>query len=121
MTSKPWRSRLCVGGPLAGKFYDTPHDHTRFDVRVLKASAGPAVTSKAGPAATSDEVKIATMTYGIETMHDSRGNEISFWVPLGQTPLETMRLLLEAYARSPNAPSPTGGSEESIPDGAALN
>lgn len=83
---------LCIGGPLAGQRRVVRGDRDSFRVPI---SPGPPVTdfshlSEPAPP------QIQHIDYWSQTIAGA-----SFWVPAGQSYIQTMRLLLEAYARSP--------------------
>jgi hypothetical protein len=82
------KSRLCVGGPQAGKRYDAILHGSGFLVPAKME------TSAARP--TSDPVKVEFTDYRAEVFHTPQG-DVSFWVPAEQTPLETITLLLDYY------------------------
>lgn len=85
------KSMLCIGGPLAGK---------RFEA---KSGAGFSVPVREElPDSTSVDyqpnksVTVEYFHYREEVFHTPQG-DVFFWVLESQTPLETMKLLLESY------------------------
>jgi len=82
------RPLLCVGGPLAGERKTILYgDRLLGEERVAFAQFNP---------------RLAThyVEYRRQIFGTPQG-DLSFWIPVGQTPMETMRLLCEAYERSP--------------------
>lgn len=87
------KSMLCIGGPRAGRRYAILHG-TGFRVPIAEQiPVDPAGQER-------EDVKIEFADYRAEVFHTPQG-EVSFWVPAGQTPLDTITMLLEAYERSP--------------------
>lgn len=84
------KSMLCIGGPRARERYAVLHG-TGFRVPVPERLS---VTDPVG-----DALKVEYFDYHAEVFHTPQG-DVSFWVPVGQTPLETITMLLEAYERS---------------------
>lgn len=83
MTEK--QPMLCVGGPKDGAMLAILHG-TRMRMPVY------------GPMAEYDPRKPTEFCdYRIETYRTPDG-DISVWVPEGQTPLQTMRMLLDSYS-----------------------
>jgi hypothetical protein len=80
------KSMLCVGGPRAGKRYTILHG-SGFVVPVSEDLQSDRPAS------------IELRSYRAEVFHTPQG-DVSFWVPAGQTPLETITLLLETYERA---------------------
>jgi hypothetical protein len=87
------KSMLCVGGGRAGQRY--------------AALSGSGFRVPIKPYASENDpnhpdwrpnkpVKIHLADYREETFHTPQG-DVSFWVPNGQTQLETITMLLEAY------------------------
>lgn len=89
-------TRICVGGPYAGKRFAVDGHRDRFRLQVPQI---PSATFGEYP---QEPVASEMVTYRKDTFHTADGN-LTVWVPEGQKPIETMRLLLEAYQRSPVA------------------
>lgn len=86
---------LCIGGPHDGKRFAS-HRGAGFRVPVL-----PDRIILDGDSFTRGQLEgllaeIETVQYRAETFRTPQG-DVSFWVPEGQTPLETITLLLETY------------------------
>lgn len=79
------KSMLCVGGTRAGERYAILHGTGfRVPVKQDKPNKSP---------------QIEFTDYRAEIFHTPEG-DVSFWVPAGQTPLETITLLLETYEQA---------------------
>jgi hypothetical protein len=87
------KSMLCVGGPEAGRRYHAARG-SGFRVAV-RGPLPPLNLSEAVAAEVSHEI----VSYRAEYFHTPQG-DVTFWVPEGQTPLETMTILLECYERA---------------------
>ena len=86
------KSHLCVGGPRGGRRVAV-RDGSGFRVPVL--DTGPLTSSDFLP----DDMAVGSVsftTYRAESFHTPQG-DVEFWVPEGQTTLETFTLLLETY------------------------
>lgn len=83
------KSMLCVGGPRAGQRYAILHGNG-FRVPI---------TDPAPIGDTSVAVEVKWADYRAEPFHTPQG-DVEFWVPAGQTPLETITLLLESYEKA---------------------
>lgn len=83
------KTMLCVGGPLAGR-RQVVLNGTGFRTPVIENRS---------IASDEDIVKVATTDYREEVIHTPEG-AVSFWSPVGQTPLESLRLLLDGYEKS---------------------
>lgn len=81
------KSMLCIGGPRDGQRYAVLHG-TGFRVPIAKPVAVDAPQS--------DYVEVEFADYRAESFHTPQG-DVSFWVPAGQTPLETITMLLQSY------------------------
>jgi len=88
------RSYLCIGGPCAGKKYDAVLYGNHFKVTVLPTTIPSTVFDT-----TDTPTEIKFVTYEIETFHTPEC-AVQFWVPEGQKPFETMKLLLESYEKT---------------------
>lgn len=71
---------LCVGGPLDRKRHG-PTNQPGFTATMLGVDG------------------FKPVRYQMEIFHTPQG-DVSFWVPEGQTPLETIKLLLSSYQRN---------------------
>lgn len=87
------KSYLCVGGPLGGKRYAILYG-TGFTVPVYEEMPDPESLDYQP----NKPVKVENIRYREETFRTQEG-DVSFFVPEGQTPFETMTLLLETYER----------------------
>lgn len=84
-------SMLCIGGPHSGQ---------RFAVRGgngFRVAVSPCTS--VGDPTKSESVTVAFTDYRAEFFHTPQG-DVSFWVPVGQTPLQTLTILLEVYERA---------------------
>jgi len=88
------KSMLCVGGPRAGERFESHHG-SGFRVPILRELPDAISTDYRS---IKETVEIAFTDYHEQTFHTPQG-DVSFWVPIDQTPLETITLLLEAYER----------------------
>src|SRR5882724_13022762 len=93
---------LCVGGPLAGKRYAILHG-TGFRVAVRLDVPE---NNRHSPDFKPNSQAVAFHQYREEIVHTPEG-DVSFWTPVGQTPLDTLKILLGAYEKSfaPGSPS----------------
>jgi hypothetical protein len=87
------KSMLCVGGVRARQRYAVLYG-SGFRVPIMEDES--AENHNLNPPET---VKVEFADYREETFHTPQG-DVSFWVPEGQTPLETITMLLEAYEHS---------------------
>lgn len=86
---------LCIGGPLMGQKRAVLHGRC-FSVPIADPlPVGPMDLSAATEIMTVEFVNYRSGTFGTPQGY------VEFWVPEGQTPLETITMLLEAYERSP--------------------
>jgi hypothetical protein len=92
------KSMLCVGGPLGGKRYAVRPNLTGFAVPIQISCAGTTPQDVDYRPNVSPPVEISY--YHAETFHTPQG-DVEFWVPDGQTPLETIMLLLDVYEMHP--------------------
>lgn len=90
MTEK--HSDLCVGGPLDGKRF-TAARGSGFRVPVCKEPMPDPASIDYLPNAT---VTVVDQRYRSEAFHTPQG-DVTFWVPEGQTPLQTITRLLKVY------------------------
>ncbi|MGH6923623.1 MAG: hypothetical protein ACRED5_07775 [Propylenella sp.] len=90
------KSMLCVGGPRAGRRYAVLHGS---GFRVPIKSDVPENDPRSPEWQPNKPVKVEFADYREETFHTPQG-DVSFWVPEGQTPLETIKALLETYEGS---------------------
>lgn len=88
------RTRLCVGGPWAGKKYEAPRGQTEFQIAVTQPL----------PVQAYDQDQFNSMTTVIthvvyKEVRFRAGEDyvVTFWAPTNQSLKETMLLLLEAY------------------------
>ncbi len=92
MTREAKKSLLCVGGPLGGK---------RFEAERGAGFTVPRQTNLPYPGVDYDEHDVAVAYvnhhYRAEVIHTPQG-DIEFWAPVEQTPLESLTILLGAYA-----------------------
>jgi hypothetical protein len=89
------KSMLCVGGPRSGVRYAVLHGSGfRVPIRQQTTESDPDHVDYRP-----NKVKVEFADYREETFHTPQG-DVSFWVPNGQTPLETITLLLETYEAS---------------------
>lgn len=100
------KSLLCVGGPQSGKSYVVLHGSR---IRVpIPVSTRPSVY-EATDLVSDSTVRLECIGYRVERFHTPQG-DACFLVPEGQTPLETISLLLEGYEQHPTQIlSPGGG------------
>lgn len=87
--SAQYNSYLCVGGPRAGQRFEADR-RSGFRVPVT-----PQLSVAVGPIP-GDKVQVEIMEYRAEGFHTETG-DVWFWVPQGQSQLETMKLLLSTY------------------------
>ena len=87
------KSMLCVGGPRAGQRYAVLYGS---GFRVPIKPDVPENDPQSPEWQPNKPVKVEFADYREETFHTPQG-DTSFWVPQGQTPLETITMLLEAY------------------------
>lgn len=85
-TKKSW---LCVGGPMAGRRYETDSNSS---FRVAVRSPMPMVIRDA----IEEPTTVETVVYIAQRFGTQQGH-VSFWVPEKQTTLETLTLLLDCY------------------------
>lgn len=91
------KSMLCVGGPRSGQRYAILHGAGfRVPVQQPAPEIDDPTSENYRP---NNPVKVEFTDYRAELFHTPQG-DVSFWVPAGQTPLETITLLLESYERS---------------------
>lgn len=83
-------SSICVGGPHSGRHYLSVRDEN-FTCPVRRQKAAEFVVRGDEP-----KQEIVHVTYVRQEISTPDGS-VSFWVPEGQTPLETMTLLLERF------------------------
>lgn len=83
-------SHLCIGGPRAGQ---------RMAVRgeTFKVVVPHRLRLHPYDCKPPDEPSIATVEYRIQQLALDQDNHVRFWAPSTQSPMETMRLLLETY------------------------
>jgi len=95
---------LCIGGPKAGQQIAVlPPNTPRMIVLINKTK----FSYDFDPAIVSEKVEVEYFEYRATTLHTPQ-SDLTFWVPMGQTDLETMRLLMEAYIRSPTKEEQNG-------------
>ena len=82
---------LCIGGPRDGKRYHVLHGNG-FRVAVTEPVSYLDDYRYGGEACT----KVEFTDYHAELFRTPQG-DVEFWVPVGQTPLETITRLLESY------------------------
>lgn len=87
--SAQYNSYLCIGGPRAGQRYDADR---RFGFR---AAVVPPLSVAVGPIP-GDKIQAQIVEYRAECFH-TETEDIWFWVPQGQSQLQTMNLLLGTY------------------------
>jgi hypothetical protein len=85
---------LCVGGPRDGERFSVPRNERGFRAPIIE-------TAKIDDWNARDlqqPVAVASkfVEYREETFHTPQG-DVSFWVPEGQTSLQSITMLLEAY------------------------
>jgi hypothetical protein len=93
MSESKRMSYLCIGGPLAGRRYEVQVSD-RFSTPAFRFFA-PALSNETTP---DSSTTLEIVDYHEQVFHSPEG-AVSFWVPFGQTPLQTIELLLEAYER----------------------
>lgn len=86
------RSGLCVGGPLAGQRVPSNQGFIRVPVTVAHPVTDEAYVIDAS-------VPVKFHEYREETFQTPQGT-ISFWAPIDQSPLESLRILLNGYVAS---------------------
>ena len=85
---------LCVGGPLDGKrYHETKHNNFRAFYQKPQFATFDPVMVPLEKFAT-----IESIIYNMEIFKSTDG-DIAIWVPEGQSLFETMKMLLEGYAR----------------------
>lgn len=87
------KSLLCVGGPYAGQRYESTNE-AGFRAAVL-----PPVKLAFDPDVEETFADIVVVEYRVLQFRTEQG-EVEFWVPSGQTALDTITMLLETYERS---------------------
>jgi hypothetical protein len=91
------KSMLCIGGPRDGQRYAILHG-TGFRVPVQQPD--PELDDPTSENYRPNKpIKIEFTDYRAELFHTPQG-DVSFWVPVGQTPLETITMLLESYEQA---------------------
>jgi hypothetical protein len=91
------KSMVCVGGPRSGqRFAILDGNGFRVPVQIEQGSAADPFSPDYQP---NRPVNVEFTDYHAEQFHTPQG-DVSFWVPVGQTPLETITLLLEHYEAS---------------------
>lgn len=85
------KSYLCVGGPLAG---------LRYEAAPGSGFAVPVITDRTFVNSYNEvQPEFERHEYRRETFHTPQG-DVSMWIPAGQTPLQTITMLLETYERA---------------------
>lgn len=99
------RSYLCVGGPKSGERV-SPNPEKRFIADILPPMGMARVS---GPPDINEPVSLTVerIEYVNEHFVTPEG-KITLWVPEGQTPLETLEVLLDTYAQACSAKDKEG-------------
>jgi hypothetical protein len=87
------KSFVCVGGPKARQRVAVGNDCPSFKAVVPRDYA-------VAPDQSSAEMLVQTVEYREERIEFDDGSHVSMWVPAGQTPHETVELLIKAYERT---------------------
>ncbi len=88
------KSYLCVGGPLGGRRYEAKIGAGFCVPRLTETGIGPNPTAKDYMPNAAVEARFTE--YQHEVFHTPQG-DVSFWTPKGQTPMETINILLGGY------------------------
>jgi hypothetical protein len=90
------KTMLCVGGPMGGKRYAVQSGNG-FRVSTIDRSK---FLSPTHPDYAPNAIAHAVNQLYHEAVFHTETGTISFWVPDGQKPSETMKLLIDGYERS---------------------
>lgn len=94
-------THICVGGPLSGKRYTIMYGR-RFHIALRPKVDLPDLINMAQYS--DDPVETKYIEYEEQYFCHTSGRVI-FWAPVGQSPTESLRLLLETY-EAHHAPTP---------------